>query len=68
LMAYLHRRGVRGYLTFNTLVFQNELEEAREVLRTAIAAGAGMDARVRAEWMSDEARTRIAAFMAALAG
>ena len=39
LMAYLHRRGVRGYLTFNTLVFQDELDEAREVLRTAIVAG-----------------------------
>ena len=24
----LHARGVRGYLTFNTLVFENEMEEA----------------------------------------
>lgn len=39
LMAYLHRRGVRGYLTFNTLVFQDELEDAKDVLRTVIAAG-----------------------------
>ena len=29
LMAFLHRRGVRGYVTFNTLVFTNELAEAR---------------------------------------
>jgi len=43
-------------------------EQLHRPARTAIDAGAGMDARVRAEWMSDEARTRIAAFMAALAG
>ncbi len=39
LMQYLHRRGVKGYLTFNTLVFQNELAEAEQFLRTIIAAG-----------------------------
>jgi putative protease len=39
LMAFLHRRGVKGYVTFNTLVFENELAEAREYLRTIIAAG-----------------------------
>ncbi len=39
LMAFLHRRGVRGYVTFNTLVFQNELKEAEDYLRTMIAAG-----------------------------
>lgn len=39
LMEFLHRRGVRGYVTFNTLVFANELAEAREYLRTIIAAG-----------------------------
>ncbi len=39
LMAYLHQRSVRGYLTFNTLVFQNELADAAEVLRTVMAAG-----------------------------
>jgi putative protease len=26
LMEFLHRRGVKGYITFNTLVFENELE------------------------------------------
>lgn len=39
LMAFLHRRGVRGYLTFNTLVFQDELADAANVLRTVVAAG-----------------------------
>jgi U32 family peptidase len=39
LMAWLHRRGVRGYVTFNTLIFANELEEAESVLRVIIAAG-----------------------------
>jgi putative protease len=39
LMAYLHRRGVRGYLTFNTLVFADELAEAEAYLRGIIAAG-----------------------------
>ena len=39
LMRSLHRRGVRGYLTFNTLVFQEELGFAEEVLRTAILSG-----------------------------
>ena len=39
LMACLHRRGVRGYVTFNTLVFSNELEDAVQFLRSIIAAG-----------------------------
>ncbi len=39
LMAYLHRRGVRGYVTFNTLIFTEELEEAAQTLRAIIAAG-----------------------------
>ena len=39
LMQYLHRRGVKGYITFNTLVFQNEIPEAKQFLRTIIAAG-----------------------------
>jgi U32 family peptidase len=40
LMEFLHRRGVKGYVTFNTLVFANELAEAEGYLRTLIAAGA----------------------------
>jgi putative protease len=39
LMEFLHRRGVRGYVTFNTLVFTPELEEAERYLRSIIAAG-----------------------------
>jgi U32 family peptidase len=39
LMEFLHRRGVRGYVTFNTLVFTNELADAADYLRTIIAAG-----------------------------
>ena len=39
LMAFLHRRGVRGYLTFNTLVFEDELTGAEAFLRHCIAAG-----------------------------
>ena len=39
LMEFLHRRGVRGYVTFNTLVFANELHDAADYLRTIIASG-----------------------------
>ena len=39
LMEYLHRRGVKGYVTFNTLVFQDELADAEIYLRSIIAAG-----------------------------
>src|ERR1041385_8779182 len=39
LMEFLHRRGVRGYVTFNTLVFANEMAEAEQYLRAIIAAG-----------------------------
>jgi len=39
LMEFLHRRGVRGYVTFNTLVFSDELESAADYLRSIIAAG-----------------------------
>jgi putative protease len=39
LMEFLHRRGVRGYVTFNTLVFANEMADAEQYLRSIIAAG-----------------------------
>lgn len=39
LMEFLHRRGVRGYVTFNTLVFPDELAAAEDYLRSVIAAG-----------------------------
>jgi len=38
-MSFLHRRGVRGYVTCNTLVFPAELAAAEQFLRTLIAAG-----------------------------
>jgi putative protease len=39
LLDFLHRRGVKGYITFNTLVFENELAEAERYARSMIAAG-----------------------------
>ena len=40
LMEFLRARGVRGYVTFNTLVFANELAGARDFARAIITAGA----------------------------
>ena len=39
LMAFLHGRGVKGYVTLNTLVFPQEMKAAAHYLRTVIAAG-----------------------------
>jgi U32 family peptidase len=39
LMAFLHLRGVKGYITLNTLIFPLELTEAQQYLKTIIAAG-----------------------------
>ena len=39
LMEFLHHRGVKGYVTLNTLIFPQELTEAEQYLRTIIAAG-----------------------------
>jgi putative protease len=39
-MRTLHRRGVRGYVTFNTLVFDHELGEAARTLAQIVEAGA----------------------------
>ncbi len=39
LMEFLHCRGVKGYVTLNTLVFPKELAEAEQYLRTIIAVG-----------------------------
>ena len=41
-MRFLHRRGVRGYLTFNTLIFDHELNDASSAI--AAIASAGVDA------------------------
>ena len=43
-MRTLHRRGVKGYVTFNTLVFEHEMDEAARVL--AAIAEAGADAMI----------------------
>ncbi|MDF5723190.1 MAG: DUF3656 domain-containing protein [Rhizonema sp. PD37] len=39
LMEFLHRRGVKGYITLNTLIFPQELREAEQYLCTIITAG-----------------------------
>ncbi|MBD2212810.1 U32 family peptidase [Nostoc linckia FACHB-104] len=39
LMAFLHLRGVKGYVTVNTLIFPQELPEVEQYLRSIIAAG-----------------------------
>jgi putative protease len=39
-MRALHRRGVKGYVTFNTLVFDHELREAVKALEQIAEAGA----------------------------
>src|SRR5688500_12862094 len=43
-MKTLHSRGVKGFVTFNTLVFEHELEEAARTI--AAIAGAGADALI----------------------
>src|SRR5579884_4435909 len=39
-MQTLHRRGVRGYITFNTLVFEHELAEAARAIGEIARSGA----------------------------
>ncbi|HLG98422.1 MAG TPA: U32 family peptidase [Bryobacteraceae bacterium] len=39
-MRTLHSRGVRGFITFNTLVFEHELEEAGRTIAAIARAGA----------------------------
>src|ERR1035441_6711916 len=39
-IATLHRRGVKGFVTFNTLVFEHELSEAARALASIAEAGA----------------------------
>ena len=38
-MALLHRRGVRGYVTLNTLVFPDELTDVEHTVRDLVSAG-----------------------------
>jgi len=39
MMAELHRRGLRGYVTLNTLVFTSELPQVESLVRAIAAAG-----------------------------
>jgi putative protease len=39
LMATLHRRGVRGYVTLNTLIFPRELDGVEMIVRDVVRAG-----------------------------
>jgi len=39
IMAFLHSYGVKGFLTFNILVFEDELAEARQLIEACIEAG-----------------------------
>jgi putative protease len=38
-MALLHRRGVKGYVTLNTLIFPHELEDVEATVRDLASAG-----------------------------
>lgn len=39
IMAFLHSYGVKGFLTFNILVFEDELKEARALIEACMEAG-----------------------------
>ncbi|SDG28703.1 putative protease [Fontibacillus panacisegetis] len=39
IMAFLHSYGVKGFLTFNILVFEDELRDAQELIEACIDAG-----------------------------
>ncbi len=39
LMTYLHQRGVKGYVTLNTLIFTQELESAERLIKSIISCG-----------------------------
>src|SRR6476646_7632221 len=54
IMAYLHRYGVRGFVTFNTLIFTNELQNAARML--VQLEQAGVDAII----VQDPGLTRLA--------
>lgn len=58
LMRTLHQRGVRGYVTFNTLVFEHELEEAAEAIEGL--ASAGVDALILQDYAAVELARRVA--------
>lgn len=39
IMAYLHKYNVRGYVTLNILIFENELEDAKMLVNACMDAG-----------------------------
>lgn len=39
IMAYLHKYNVRGYVTLNILIFENELNDAKSLVEACIDAG-----------------------------
>ncbi|PZE19252.1 DUF3656 domain-containing U32 family peptidase [Paenibacillus xerothermodurans] len=39
IMSFLHLYGVKGFLTFNILVFEDEIEEARKLIEACVDAG-----------------------------
>jgi putative protease len=39
IMSFLHAYGVKGFLTFNILVFEDEMEDAKELVEACIDAG-----------------------------
>jgi len=54
----LHTRGVKGYVTFNTLIFDDELQEAARALGAIAEAGA--DAILVQDWAAVALARRIA--------
>ena len=54
----LHGRGVKGYVTFNTLIFDNELHEAARGL--AAIAESGADAIIVQDWAAVKLAREIA--------
>lgn len=39
IMSYLQKYGVKGFLTFNILVFEEELKDAKELIEACVEAG-----------------------------
>lgn len=39
IMSYLHKYEVKGFLTFNILVFEEELKDAKELIEACVEAG-----------------------------
>jgi putative protease len=60
-MAALHERGVKGYVTFNTLVYESELRQAARML--ACIAQAGADAVIVQDWAAAKMARQIAPSM-----